>query len=222
MSLVGTIETASGNFLSIIDPNPDHINLGDITFVLSRMGRFGGHAPIVLPYSVAQHSSFCVELLLDYVQGTCPPGRTLVFDKFLAEKLPELNIDDIKKSVNKTTLMHVLMHDASEAYLVDLPTPIKRIPGIKEAYLALETKMMEAIYTKFKLPAMTPVEQVLVHMVDGYSLCVEAYHMMPSRGKEWNLPLTIAHADKLRPLKVHDWEYVRDDFQSKFCDLYEG
>ena len=167
MSLVGTIETASGRFLSIVDPNTEDINLGDISFVLSRMGRFGQHAPIPQPYSVAQHSSFCTDLLFDYVQGDSPPGRDLVFDKFLAERVPGAKVSDIKSGVTKTALMHVLFHDASEAYLVDLPTPIKRIPGIKEAYLALEQKMMAAIYAKFKLPKMTDTEQALVHLVDA-------------------------------------------------------
>ncbi len=222
MSLVGTIETASGRFLSIIDPNVDDINLGDITFVLSRMGRFGGHAPIPVPYSVAQHSSFCTELLVEYATGDSPVGRDRVFDAFLAERLPDASIAAIKKGITKKTLLHVLFHDASEAYLVDLPTPIKRIPGIKEAYLALEQKMMEAIYAKFNLPPMTEVEQTLVHMVDGYALCVEAYHMMPSRGKDWNLPMQIAHTDKLRPPVVKTWEEARDEFQRMVVELYEG
>jgi len=41
-----------------------------------------------------------------------------------------------------------LLHDASEGYLIDIPTPIKR--GLLE-YIELETKVMKVIFGKFDM-----------------------------------------------------------------------
>lgn len=42
-----------------------------------------------------------------------------------------------------------LLHDASEAYLTDLPRPIKYHPEIVKVYLPIEYKFMDAIAEKF-------------------------------------------------------------------------
>ena len=51
-----------------------------------------------------------------------------------------------------------LMHDATEAYLCDIPRPIKPfIVGYKE----LEDNLAKAIYKKFNVPAMTEAVEVI-------------------------------------------------------------
>lgn len=48
-----------------------------------------------------------------------------------------------------------LMHDAAEAYLADIPRPVKRdIPGWKE----LEARVMRAVTERFGMPTQEPVE----------------------------------------------------------------
>lgn len=42
-----------------------------------------------------------------------------------------------------------LLHDAAEAYLVDLPTPIKKHVQFRNEWIALETRIDEAIHTAF-------------------------------------------------------------------------
>ncbi len=60
-----------------------------------------------------------------------------------------------------------LLHDASEAYLVDVPRPLKRhLPGYVEA----EARVMAAICDAFGLPHEMPVE---VHEMDNRILADE-------------------------------------------------
>lgn len=50
-----------------------------------------------------------------------------------------------------------LLHDASEAYLQDLPAPIKHMPEMKP-YRDAEERMMEAVAKRFDLPCPEPPE----------------------------------------------------------------
>lgn len=60
-----------------------------------------------------------------------------------------------------------LMHDASEAYLLDIPSPVKhRLPGYKEA----EDQLMRVIAAKFNFPWPLPAE---VKAADTRALQVE-------------------------------------------------
>lgn len=46
---------------------------------------------------------------------------------------------------------HGLLHDAAEAYIGDLVTPLKKIPGLRAIYLALEDRWLAAIGERFGL-----------------------------------------------------------------------
>ena len=50
-----------------------------------------------------------------------------------------------------------LLHDASEAYMADVPGPVKHSPGM-EGYRALEARVMASIMATFGLPAEEPHE----------------------------------------------------------------
>ena len=74
-----------------------------------------------------------------------------------------------------------LLHDASEAYLVDIPTPVKRqISG----YDVAERAVMAAVCDKFMLPKEEPP---LVKRADNIMLSTEARDLMGNPGKEWGL-----------------------------------
>jgi 5'-deoxynucleotidase YfbR-like HD superfamily hydrolase len=73
-----------------------------------------------------------------------------------------------------------LLHDASEAYMVDLPTPVKRqVVGYNEA----EKEVMRIIASYFNLPEQMPQ---IVKMADEIMLATEARDLMGSPS-DWNL-----------------------------------
>lgn len=81
-----------------------------------------------------------------------------------------------------------LLHDASEAYLGDVATPLKRHP-IFAAYCKLEEEVQIRIRSRFSLHTLTPAELTRVAGYDGALLLPErvALKRMPSP-RTWNSP----------------------------------
>jgi uncharacterized protein len=84
--------------------------------------------------------------------------------------------------------LYGLLHDAAEAYINDLPSPVKHIPEIHAVIKKLEDSLMTAIYTSLKIKPPDEQEEALVKIADKTQQAVEAYNFMYSRGKDWNLP----------------------------------
>lgn len=76
-----------------------------------------------------------------------------------------------------------LLHDASEAYLVDIPRPFKRLPEFA-FYREIEAKTMEAICDQFGLPRECPE---CVHKADEVMLATEARDLMGPLVGTWHL-----------------------------------
>lgn len=74
-----------------------------------------------------------------------------------------------------------LLHDAAEAYLVDLPRPLKRDPVFGAFYRDAEERAMRAVIERFGL---TPDEPAAVKHADLTLLATERRDLMPSRG-DW-------------------------------------
>lgn len=72
-----------------------------------------------------------------------------------------------------------LMHDASEAYLSDIPRPFKAHIG---NYKEIETRVQKRIARRF---GFDEVEPAIVKSVDTGILWLEAQHLMRSRGDWW-------------------------------------
>lgn len=84
--------------------------------------------------------------------------------------------------------MYGLLHDAAEAYINDLPSPVKHIPEIHAVIKKLEDSLMTAIYTALEIIPPSEEEEHLVKISDKTQQAVEAYNFMDSRGRDWNLP----------------------------------
>jgi uncharacterized protein len=69
-----------------------------------------------------------------------------------------------------------LLHDATEAYLVDLPRPVKRYSKLGDEYRQLEGCLMTAICERFALP---PEEPDSVKLSDDIVLMTEKRDLMP-------------------------------------------
>jgi 5'-deoxynucleotidase YfbR-like HD superfamily hydrolase len=84
--------------------------------------------------------------------------------------------------------LHGLLHDAAEAYINDLPSPVKHIPEIHAVISKLEDKLMLTIYEALGIDPPTDEEHTIVKIADKHQQAVEAYNFMYSRGSDWNLP----------------------------------
>lgn len=74
-----------------------------------------------------------------------------------------------------------LLHDAAEAYLGDLASPIKQhMPQFQE----MESVIFDVIDEKFKL---NNSDSTLIKDADLQQLCTESYHLIPSRGIDWDI-----------------------------------
>lgn len=135
------IQTFTGRYVNVLDPDPDTINIEDIAHALSNLCRFSGH--VYRFYSVAEHSLNVARILPNELQ------------------------------------MCGLLHDASEAYLVDIATPVK---SILPDYKRVESNLQKAIAKKFGVPYPFPKE---VHEADRAALVTEAHTLMRIHDGHW-------------------------------------
>lgn len=151
------------------------INLYDISVALAHTNRFGGHT--MEPYSVAAHSVHAANLAIS--NHMFSPNR-----------------DDIA--------LAALFHDAAEAYLGDVITPVKRLlPN----YERLEKEWLEVIFEKFNISNDYWEE---VHKIDALVLDREANHLQPLN--DW--------ADKDRGVEGVEVGRETDDVRNDFMNLY--
>lgn len=115
------IQTYSGGLFYPFDPSPDDVRIEDIAHALSNQCRFAGHC--INFYSVAEHS-VRVSRATEPLSPLGEPRRLLA--------------------------LCGLLHDASEAYLVDIPRPIKAHP-LFSFYRSAEKRVQSAIWQRFGL-----------------------------------------------------------------------
>lgn len=92
-----------------------------------------------------------------------------------------------------------LLHDASEAYLVDVPRPLK--PHLKE-YGPAEEAVMAAVFERFDLRWADEKEHGIVKHADNALLATEARDLMAPLPAPWvDLPAPLAGT--IRPMSWH-------------------
>lgn len=104
-----------------------------------------------------------------------------------------------------------LLHDASEAYLVDVPSPLKR-SGQFDSYMRFEKQMQEAICKRFGLPLEEPVS---VKKADKVLLATEARDLMGPLRSDWTQPCDPLPF-KIEPLFPQEAKRL---FMKRFFDL---
>jgi 5'-deoxynucleotidase YfbR-like HD superfamily hydrolase len=155
------LETVTGRFVDVENPDASMIDITDIAWGLSRMPRFCGHTITAQPYTVAQHSVFVAKQVEEWYKNNN--------DGTIMSNLP----------------LYALLHDAAEIYTGDLPSPIKRIPALRVIIKEIEGKLMDAIYAKFNLLPLCEGEEAWIKKADKIAQKIEAHAFMPSRGKDW-------------------------------------
>jgi hypothetical protein len=101
-----------------------------------------------------------------------------------------------------------LLHDASEAYLVDLPTPLKSHPVFAKVYRQAEKKLMKRICFRFSLPIKEPIA---VQLADAKLLATEVRDLMPANEKYWAKLEEFPLPDRIVPWSptVAEGEFLR-------------
>lgn len=201
------IQTHSGRHLNPFDPQSaiEQITVDDIAHALSNKCRFTGHTTHF--YSVAQHSVHVAEHLL-HLQDT---GR--------ASRSPRL------------ALMG-LLHDAAEAYLPDVASPLK--PHIWvfageqphcgaasdcKTFTDAETDLQLTIYHKFGI-TMDDVSAYshAVKTADLTLLATERRDLMTKTGARWHASVEAATP---LPFTISPWslDHARREFLREFEHL---
>jgi hypothetical protein len=148
------IMTYTGHKVDPLNPNPDDIVIEDIAHALANICRFNGHVKHF--YSVGQHALLCAASFLEEIGAS--------------------NFDELG-SFDNAKVLALLLHDASEAYLCDVPKPIKpHMPG----YAELEDRLQHTINVKYGL-ALDAHTLPCVKHVDKRVLVTEARALMPQR-----------------------------------------
>lgn len=75
-----------------------------------------------------------------------------------------------------------LLHDASEAYLVDLPRPIKHGSLLGDEYRKIEPVIQSMVYSKFGLRGEEPA---IVKEVDDRMIPTERRDLLVNSGRTW-------------------------------------
>ena len=208
---ITAIETMSGSFVDIISPKEETICIEDISWALSRQSRYIGHNSGEL-YSVAEHS-FLVEVLvreaLHKIQNNTNDDLVQSLTNWLNLQLPK----SIYERVNVICL-HALMHDSTEAYLVDVPSPVKKCPVLKIPYAELEANLEKVIHTALNIPAITEIEKNIIKWADRLALRIEAFNMMPSKGENWSIefPLFSEEFSQIYFRPISNWREVHSEF----------
>jgi 5'-deoxynucleotidase YfbR-like HD superfamily hydrolase len=112
---------------------------------------------------------------------------------------------------NQEDALWGLMHDASEAYLVDVPRPLKR-SGKFDTYLEFEDRMQRAICKRFGLPEKEPPS---VKKADQILLATEARDLMAPLRSDWVQPCEPLPF-KIDPLPQQE---AKNMFMKRFFDL---
>jgi len=108
-----------------------------------------------------------------------------------------------------------LLHDASEAYLVDLPGPLKHHSDIGRLYREAEEKLMKAVCERFGLawPVPEPVARV-----DKAMLWFEARDLMPHH-PYWEKWMTLTTGVEFSVEQTMPAEVAEQMFLTRFGQL---
>jgi len=107
--------------------------------------------------------------------------------------------------------LHGLLHDASEAYLIDLPSPLKR-SGKFNIFKEYENSLQETIYKKFGLSQNEPQS---VKFADTKMLYTEARDLFKTLRSDWEIKKE-AYPFIIDPLPP---QQAKDLFMKRFYEL---
>lgn len=182
----------SGNYFNFLNPESCEVSIEDIAHALSHICRFGGHSSEF--YSVAQHSVLV--------------SNELEFCARIWKK------DDPSVDVQHWGMIG-LLHDAAEAFIGDIPSPLKQL---LPDYKVIEERIERAIFPIFGLPYPLPAA---LKQVDLTLLATEQRDLMPAHDDEWAIIKGIKPLPKLGTSAIRPWDCERAfaEFIARYEDL---
>lgn len=161
-SIRAWVRMPSGRRLDLLDPTPFDWEDADLALGLARTYRWGGHSAWPLPLSVAQHSI------------------TVMLMRRAMSPLPLAPLIELRE----------LLHDAEEGLLgFDAISVIK--PFLGEGFRDLTTRLENAIFLRYGLPAWSRKEHALHKQADRLAAASEAVHVVGWTAKEVRQTLKI-------------------------------
>jgi hypothetical protein len=182
------IQTFSGVEFHPLSPRSRDICIEDIAHALSHLCRFAGHVRTF--YSVAEHS----------LRVSHEAERVATLGGY--------NDEDIRLHA-----LEGLLHDATEAYLIDLPSPLKRSNPFK-GYRIAEDRMRAALCGAF--PDLPLHESPIVRGADRTLLSTEARDLLGPQPRIWTQPVPPPLPNTIHPMEP---AVARDVFLDRYRDL---
>lgn len=154
MPLINTppsCQTVSGIYIEPCNPHPDDILITDIAHCLALANRWAGNT---------QYLGSGTSVVIDV------GGQPLIVEMndpfpYSVAQHSCLVHDIVIRRFGVRAGFYGLMHDASEAYLMDVPRPIK---PLLTNYYAIEAKLMDVILTKFGVPFDNQIKSQVVEI----------------------------------------------------------
>lgn len=152
-----------GGPIDLLLPQPEQIELTDITHALGRLHRWTG-ATRLDHYSVAEHSCLVWSIGLDLIRlGHAPQTDTLP--------------------------LHLLLHDAHEAYTGDISSPVQKaidlMSGRQGVLHEIQRRIQLAIEKRFGVPAPTDDELIAIKLADSMALRWERETILAPSTRAW-------------------------------------
>lgn len=155
---MSAVVTRSGTLLDLAQPAPESIARADVARGLAGACRFAGQTDVF--FSVAQHSVMVADLVEAFLKGN----------------------EALAGQPRAAILIGALHHDSHEAFMGDLPAPLKKLlPGYEQIAIRLDRAIHEAIGIR---PSVFEAEGwELIHRADMAARCIEALEVIPGAAR---------------------------------------
>jgi len=107
-----------------------------------------------------------------------------------------------------------LLHDAAEAYLIDLPRPIKRFSALGNEYRQIKARLMATVCERFGLLLQEPLD---VRRTDDFMLQWEARDLMAPHPAPWIGEDALLPTGRIEPMPPHIAEAAFLDRFKELC-----